>query len=542
MAERAESGVSRRKFLIGSATASAAGLGGLVVSRLRRPPPPSAPRSAPAVNVDVVVAGGSIAAVAAAVELQRSGLTVAVLAPVDHVGGMTTAGISVTDIGDPATVGGFARQLYVDIGARYGLDHAYSFTPDVAQTVIDGYLDRRGVTVVRSAPITQLRRSGDGWEATTAGGGAYRSRYVVDATYEGDLLALAGVGYRLGREGRAEFAEADAGVRAPSHGDAATSPYRSAADPTSGLLDGVEPAVAAASYGDGDGRVTAACFRLTVTQGSRRVLWTAPAGYDPAAYEITARVAAAGGNPLRNIHPIVPGGAGDADLNNYQMGSTDLLAQGGRAWIDADHARRAQLFEDYRDWTQGLLYFLATDVRVPGPIRQAANRWGLDSDQFAATGGWSPLLYVREGRRLIGQVTLTEHEVLGQRPVADPVALASYPMDCHGHRYLVDSQGRLAVEGDMSIQHPPVGIPLGALIPARGGPGLVSAVGISATHVAWCAVRTEPVLAMIGQAAAVVVATAAGLGVAPCEVPYPPVRDTLLARGAVLAVDQRPAM
>ena len=538
MAERPESGISRRDFLIGaSATSAVAGLGGLILLRHRRPTT-SVPGQGTPVDAGAVVVGDSIAAVAAVCELQRAGVGAVLLVPAGHVGGMTTAGLSITDIGDPTTVGGFARQLYVDIGARYGLDHAYGFTPDVAQAVIDGYLKQGGVTVVRDAPIIRLRQAGGVLQAITADGVAYRSRYVIDATYEGDVIDMAGVAFRLGREGRAEFGEPDAGVRPPSHGDASTSPQRTPGDPASGLLAGVEPAIPVSSYGDSDGRVGAPCFRLTVTQGSRRLLWTAPAGYDPADYEITARVAAAGGNPLKNIVPIIPGGAGDADLNNYQMGSTDLIAQGGRPWIDADGATRAQLFDQYRDWTQGLLYFLATDVRVPGPIREAANRWGLDADQFPATGGWSPLLYVREGRRLIGRVTLTEHEVLGERPVAEPVALASYPMDSHDHRYLVDAKGRLAVEGDLSIRHPPVGIPLGALIPAEGGSGLVAAGAVSTTHVAWCAVRTEPVLAMIGQAAGVLVATAARLGVAPSEVPYPPVRDALLARGAVLAIDQ----
>jgi hypothetical protein len=180
------------------------------------------------------------------------------------------------------------------------------------------------------------------------------------------------------------------------------------------------------------------------------------------------------------------------------------------------------------------MYFLSSDQAIPPAVQQVANSWGLDPNQFPSQGGWSPLLYVREGRRLVGRETLTELEVLGQRPVADPIALASYPMDAHDNRYLVDARGRLAVDGDLSIPHPPVGVPLGALIPAGAPPGFVSGAGISTSHVAWCAVRTEPVFALIGQAAGVLVATAAQQGLPPAAVPYDSVRDGLLARGAVL--------
>ncbi|HEX3563767.1 MAG TPA: FAD-dependent oxidoreductase, partial [Acidimicrobiales bacterium] len=429
---------------------------------------------------------------------------------------------------------GFAHQLYTDIGGRYGVDRAYNFTPDVAQGVVDGYLTNAGVPVVRSTALAQLRYRTGWWEATTVQGRVIQARYVIDATYEGDLLALAGIGFRLGREGRSEFGEPDAGIGAPSHGDATVDPHVVPRDPASGLLPGVETMEYPTIIGAADRRVMAACFRLTLTSDSRRLAWSAPVGYDRSVYEISGRVAIAGGNPLKNLHPIVNGQQRAADLNNYQMGSTDLISQGGRAWIEADASARTRLFDGYRDWTQRLLYFLASDPSVPPAVQQVAKSWGLDPNQYPSHAGWSPLLYVREGRRMIGRETLTELEVLVQQPVTQPVALASYPMDAHDYRYLVDSRGRLAVEGDLSIPHPPVGVPMGALIPATAPPGFVSAVGISTSHVAWCAVRTEPVFAMIGQAAGVLVASAHQQGVTPATVPYASVRQALIARGAVL--------
>lgn len=518
-------------------------------------------------RADVCVYGATSAGVIAAIAAVREGLTVVLLDCDGFVGGLTTSGLGATDVGNKDAIGGLSRAFYRRLRAHYerpeawtwqrrqefksrGLegdsDAAWTFEPSVAQATFAAMLAENHIVPLRA----RLDRGADG-RATdgvhkdgarivsirTEDGTVVAARLFLDCTYEGDLLAAAGCAFAVGREANAQYGETLNGVQtaqATKHQfTGRVDPFVVPGQPASGLLPGVA-ATPPGPDGSADAGVQAYCYRLCTTDvAANRLPWTRPDGYDARDYELLLRHFEAG-STLPPWHPVgMPNGK--TDTNNNGGFSTDWIGQ-NHGWPQASYGERARLAVAHERYQRGLLWTLANDPRVPPKVRAEFQRYGLCKDEFVATGGWPPLLYVREGRRLVGQVVVSEHHCMGREVAADPVGMGAYAMDSHNvHRY-VAADGSVRNEGDVQVRVPaPYGIPYGALVPRRGdADNLLVPVCCSSSHIAYGSIRMEPVFMVLAESAVVAGAIALRRGLAVQDVSYAELGPALVARGQQL--------
>lgn len=514
----------------------------------------------PVEGFDAVVYGGTSAGVVAARQLAQAGKRVALVEPSLHVGGMSVCGLGATDVGNKEVVGGMARAFYRAIKAHYAesdawqvetraafsghghdadADAAWTFEPHVAAAVFDAWVRTPGITLLLGE---RLRRP-DGVEKQGAriarvhlhGGRVLAGRVFLDASYEGDLLAAAGVTYTVGREANATYGETLNGVQTENaiHHQF-THPvdaYVVPGDAASGLLPGVRSEPGA--EGSADLGVQAYCFRICATDlAPNRRPWPKPAAYDARAFELLLRHFDAG-NAEIPWHPVwMPNRKTDA--NNNKAVSTDFI---GRNWDypEADDDTRARIRREHLEYTQGLLWTLANHPRVPAAVRAHFQSFGLAKDEFVDNDNWPYTFYVREARRLVGELVMTEQHCRGQREVEDSVGMGAYSMDSHNVQRYVDAHGHVRNEGDVQVRVPPYGISYRALLPQRGQcTNLLVPVCVSASHIAYGSIRMEPVFMVLGQSAAVAAALALERDIDVQAVAYAELRPRLLACGQVL--------
>jgi len=511
---------------------------------------------------DLVVYGGTSAGVAAAVQATRMGKSVAIVCPEKHLGGLTAGGLGWTDSGDKSVIGGFAREFYRRLKQHYDRPEAWAyqkpeeyshyrpdedamwvFEPHVAEQAFEQLIAEAGVPVKRDR---WLDRSGKG--VTKAGGRivaitmtdgeTYRGRMFVDATYEGDLLAAAGVDYHVGREANGVYGETWNGIQVGTLHHAhyfklPVDPYVVPGEPTSGLLPRISPDPPG-EKGAGDGRVQAYCFRTCLTTvEANRVPFPKPAGYDPKQYELILRVFATGWREVFNKFDPAPNRK--TDTNNHGPFSFDNTGM-NYDYPEATYERRRELIEEHAQYQQGLLYFLANDPRVPGDVRTRMSRWGLAKDEFTDNGNWPHQLYVREARRMVGEYVMTEHDCLAHRDPPNSVGMGSYTLDSHNVQRYVTPEGAVQNEGDIGVGTPqPYQIAYGALTPSKAQcDNLLVPVCVSCSHIAYGSIRMEPVFMILGQSAATAACLALDDGVAVQDLSYDELRERLLADGQVL--------
>ncbi|RKN47930.1 FAD-dependent oxidoreductase [Micromonospora endolithica] len=493
-----------------------AGGAGLVLAGLAEPFRASPARAA-VTTADLVVYGATSGGLAAAVTMRRLGRTVVVVEPTSHVGGLSTAGLGATDTGVQASIGGLAAEFYRRIHVKYHGGTVtptsplrMTFEPRVAAAVFADLLAEAGVPVITNARLTGLGRTGTRiTELRTEDGSVYRGGVFVDATYEGDLLAMAGVSFTVGRESNDAYGETINGVQSRGTHQFAhpVDPYVTAGSPASGLLPGISR-TPLAPQGSGDDRIQAYCFRMCLTQSADRIPFAKPSGYDPVDYELLLRHIQAGyAGPYFTTHSV---GGGKTDSNNNGAVSTDHIGY-NYTYPTASWAARESIIAEHRNYQQGLMWFLANDSRLPATVRDSTARWGLPVDEFTSTGGWPPLLYIREARRMVSAYVMTEHDCRGATRAADSVGLASYTMDSHNcQRVVVD--GRVRNEGDVQVGVPaPYPVSYRSIVPHQTQcANLLVPVCLSASHIAYGSIRMEPVFMILGQAAA----TAASLALA----------------------------
>ncbi|MFC4999932.1 FAD-dependent oxidoreductase [Dactylosporangium cerinum] len=476
--------------------------------------PTRATAAGPVITADLVVYGATPGGLAAAVQFRRSGGTAVVVEAGTHVGGMTTAGLGATDTGNTAAIGGLSHEFYRRVYGRYNgtpvtatSPARFTFEPHVAAAVFTDLLTEAGVTVHVGRPLATVTRAGNRIvELSTQDGQVYRGLMYVDASYEGDLLAKAGVASTVGREGNAQYGESINGVqlRDKHQFTKAVDPYVTPGNPASGLLPGVSAATLAPN-GTADGRIQAYNFRMCLTKAADRVPFPRPDGYDAGRYALLLRYIEAGyTGPFFNAVSV---GGGKTDSNNDGAFSTDDIGM-NTAYPTASFAARDTIVAEHRTYQQGLMWFLSNDTRVPAAIRSATAAWGLAADEFGGTGHWPPQLYVREARRMVSAYVMTEHNCRGAAPVADSVGLASYTMDSHNCQRLVVGSGTTAVaknEGDVQVGVPgPYQISYRSIVPVEAQcANLLVPVCLSASHIAYGSIRMEPVFMVLGQSAAV---------------------------------------
>jgi hypothetical protein len=541
---------------------------------------PCAPRAAAVTNepsaggrYDIVVYGGTSAGIAAALQAARMGKSVIVLNPDRHLGGLTTGGLGATDIGNKGAIGGIAREFYERVARHYAQDKAWTresradyfdkrragqntskdpiadrkgvraqwtFEPHVAAAIyadmlrdaklpvlLDQRLDLRAGVAMDGKKIASLR---------TETGAVFSGPMFIDATYEGDLMAAAGVSYTAGREANSLYRETLNGVEtahATKHQfSKPVDPYRTPGDPASGLLPGVH-AGPPGDEGKGDNRIQAYNFRLCLTDvaDNRREI-PKPPGYDPLNYELLRRYIDAG--VFDAINSNVPMPNRKTDINNNGAFSSDYIGA-NYDYPNGDYALRERIVREHRDYLMGMWWFLQHDPRLPQSVRDRAGQWGLCRDEFTSTGGWPPQLYVREARRMISDCVMTEHHCRGAELAKDSAGLGAYGMDSHNvQRYVKD--GAAINEGDVqvAVAHP-YPVSYRSIVPkASECRNLAVPVCISASHIAYGSIRMEPVFMVLGQSSATAAALAIDAGVGLQEVPYERLRERLLADGQVL--------
>ncbi|MBX3747817.1 MAG: FAD-dependent oxidoreductase [Verrucomicrobiae bacterium] len=524
---------------------------------------------------DVVVYGGTSAGVMAAVQAQRMGRSVIVVGPDRHLGGLSSGGLGFTDTGNKAVIGGLAREFYhrvwrhyQDPGAwrwqrrdEYGnrgqgtpaIDGAqrtmWIFEPHVAEGIFEALVAEHGIPVHRDEWLDREHgvRKEDGRivAVTMQSGRTYRGRMFIDAGYEGDLMAAAGVSYHVGREARAVYGEEWAGVQTGvlhhrHHFGVLPrpiSPYRVPGDPSSGVLPriSVEPP---GEYGAGDHRVQAYCFRLCLTRHpDNRVPFPRPRGYDPDEYELLLRIFEAGWR--ETFHKFDPVPNAKTDTNNHGPMSTDHIGA-NYDYPEASYARRREIVREHERYQKGWFHFIANDPRVPAEVRERMAEWGLAKDEFPGNGHWPHQLYVREARRMAGMHVMTENELLRRRPTPDPVGMGSYTIDSHNVQRYITPEGWVQNEGDIGVPTPgPYPIAYGSLVPRRDEvENLLVPVCVSSSHIAFGSIRMEPVFMILGQSAATAAVLALDRGVPVQDVPYEALRERLERDGQILAVPE----
>jgi len=536
--------------------------------------------TAETITADVCIYGGTSGGVAAAVQAARMGKQTILIEPGGHLGGMTSGGLSAVDIGDPRSVGGFAREYFTRLVASYGKQlawdkafeskggpatgGAYSIEPHVAEKVFTDMAKEAGVTVYMHARLVKVQKQGARITGfTTEDGRTFAAKMFIDATYEGDLMAKAGVSYTLMREGNAKYGETYNGIhytekyqprtdhkkpgangRVPGgqgvwDRDLPLDPYVIPGDPKSGLLPLLQ-AGDPGKQGDPAPGVQAYCFRLCLTTNANRIPITAPTGYDPKRYELVARfiegcLKLGDDMDLRWFSKFDPLPNGKFDFNTATFGGN--LPGASWAWPDASYAEREKIAKEHENYHRGLLHFLATDPRVPAKVRAEVKRFGLPRDEFTDNGGWPHQIYVREGRRMVSDLVITEHHTFGREVAPNSISLGSYGTDTHEIRRIV-KDGVVTREGKTATGRGgfgPYQISYGAIVPqASECENLFVTFALSASHTAFSSIRMEPVFMVTSQSAASAACIAIDDQVKVQQVDYLKLRQRLDTAGQIV--------
>jgi len=496
-------------------------------------PPADPPQTC---KVDVCVYGGTPGGVAAAVQARRMGKTAVLAVFGRHVGGLTSAGLTAVDFGKAESLGGMAVDFlktagrgpgtHAEPGARWS-----SFSPSQAEDKFREFLSEAQVPVLYERRLSEVEKKGSHVTSVRfENGDSIEAKVFLDATYEGDLLAKAGVSYRVGRESNDDYGETvDGFMISKSHQFRFDiDPYRTPGDPKSGLLPGISPEPPVAP-GTGDRKIQAYNFRMWAVKAEAGFPWPKPADYDPNAQALLLRYLTAKPDfPWDWTYQFGPLKLNVGDCNNAGPVSTDFVG-GNYDWPEADYARREKIFQAHVTYQQGLMWFLAHDERLPARIREKANQFGLPRNEFVETGGWPHELYVREARRMTSDYVMTEKNCLGLEVAPDSVGLASYTMDSHNVQRVV-MNGAVRAEGNVEHKIPhPYPVSYRSLVPKeKECDNLLAPVCVSSTHMAYGSIRMEPVFMILGQSAATAACIAIDDGRSVQSVSYDKLRKRLL--------------
>ena len=519
-------------------------------------------------KADIIIYGGTSAAVAAAVQVAEMGQSVIVVSPDKHLGGMSSSGLGFTDTGNKEVIGGLARQFYQLIYDHYDKPDAWNwqkrseygnrgqgnpaidgekrtqwiFEPHVAEEAFEKMISGAHVNVLRDELLDRengvLKKDGKIVSITTLSGKRFKGKVFIDASYEGDLMASAGIHYMVGREANSVYNEKWNGVQKGVHHHGHyfkdnIDPYKIPGDSASGLLPRIysgDPG----ENGSGDTKIQAYCYRLCLTQlPENRVSFTKPEGYDSSQYELLVRLSDTRWNEFFGKYDPIPNSK--TDVNNHGPFSFDNI---GMNWDypDATYEKRREIIAEHILYQKGLLYFMATDKRLPADVRNKMNTWGFAKDEFADNNNWPYNIYVREARRMIGEYVMTENDIMGNRDIPQPIGMGSYTMDSHNVQRYVTPDGFVQNEGDIGVSPgKPYQIDLDAILPLKEDcQNLIVPVCVSASHIAFGSIRMEPVFMILGQSAATLASLAVKNGVSIYDIQYGDLKEKLVEDGQVL--------
>ena len=527
-------------------------------------------------DVDVVIYGDTSAAIASAVQVKRMGKTVVVVAPHVHLGGLSSSGLGWTDSGKKEAIGGIAREFYHRVWRHYQGPEAWSwqkkddygnrgqgspaidgdrrtmwiFEPKVAEMIFESWVKENEIEVIRDEWLDRENgvktENGKIISITTLSGNTYRGKMFLDCTYEGDLLASAGVSYFIGREANSVYGETLSGVQtknAKKHQfSGMVDPFVKEGVPSSGLLARISDS-GPGQEGSGDSKMQAYNFRVCLTQvEDNRLPFPKPDGYDASQYELLLRTLQMGSRHVFGKFDPIPNSK--TDTNNHGPFSTDNIGM-NYDYPDGSYEQRKAIVAEHEQYQKGYFYFLSNDPRVPEDVRERMSRWGLAKDEFKDNGNWPHQIYVREARRMVGSFVMTELHLRDLKETPRSVGMGSYNMDSHNvQRYVAkDEQGRAYVLNEGDIQVNPGGpyeISYDSLIPKHGEcPNLLVPVCISSSHIAFGSIRMEPVFMILGQSAATAAVLSIESGLDVQSLPYEVLKEKLLMDGQVLELERK---
>ena len=520
---------------------------------------------------DLVIYGGTCAGVISAVQAKKMGKTAIIVAPEKHLGGLSSGGLGFTDTGNKAVIGGLSRDFYHRVYMHYQKPEAWKwqkkdeygnkgqgtpamdgenrtmwiFEPHVAEAVFEDYVKEFNIPVHRDEWLDRdkgVKTEGTKiTEITTLSGKTYSGKMFIDATYEGDLMAAAKVDYHVGREANSQYGEEHNGVQVGvlHHRHhfgilkEKVDPYVVKGDKSSGVLPRINPGDPG-KKGEADKGIQAYCFRMCLTDHEpNRVPFKKPANYDPKQYELLARVYEAGWTETFGKFDPIPNHK--TDTNNHGPFSTDNIGY-NHEYPEASYEKRKEIIQEHIDYQQGWLWFVQNDPRVPENVRKEMARWGLPKDEYTDNGNWSPQLYIREARRMVGAFVMTENELRKKKPTPDSVGMGSYTIDSHNIQRYITPEGYVQNEGDIGVStNGPYEIAYGSLVPKKGqADNLLVPVCVSSTHIAFGSIRMEPVFMILAQSAATAAVMAIDDKTSVQDVPYAKLRERLLKDGQIL--------
>ena len=488
-------------------------------------------------TADIIIYGGTSAAIIAAVEVVKSGKTVLIVSPDQHLGGLTSGGLGFTDTGNKAVIGGLSREFYHRVWLHYKDAAAWNwqnqsdfgnkgqgtvamdgefrtmwlFEPHVAEKVFEDFVRENNIKVLRGEWLDRnkevVKKKGKIISFSTLSGKVFKGKMFIDATYEGDLMAVAGINFHVGREGNAKYNETFNGVQTgvfqhDHHFKSNISPYKIKDDPSSGLLPYIS-AEPPGEFGAADKKIQAYCFRMCMTNHPENsVAFPKPDNYDASKYELLLREFNTGRNDWFSKFDVLPNKK--TDTNNHGAFSSDFIGM-NYDYPEADYQRREEIIKQHYDYQAGLLWFVANDPRVPDAIRTKMASYGLAKDEFKDNNHWPHQIYVRESRRMIGDYITTEHDVMQRIETPESIGMGSYHIDSHNTQRYVTSEGYVQNEGDIGVKPPgPYRISYGSIVPKKEEcTNLFVPVCVSSSHIAYGSIRMEPVFMILGQSAAV---------------------------------------
>lgn len=520
------------------------------------------------VDADVIIYGGTSAAISTAVQLARMDKSVLIVCPDKHIGGLSASGLGFTDLGNKSVIGGISKEFYEEVYQHYQNDEAWkwqpkdeygnvgqgttaiddelktmwTFEPHVAEGIFEKFVKDHKIKILRDKWLN--RENGvaviDGkiTSITMLDGEVYKGKIFVDATYEGDLMAAAGVNYHVGREANSVYGEEWNGVQKGKYHHSHNfqqlniSPYVIPGDPTSGVLPRISTEDPGEN-GEGDHRVQAYNYRLCTTNAEGNVVpFEKPENYNPAQYELLRRVFRGG------RHSMFGGGKipnKKRDVNNVGPFSSDNIGM-NYEYPEASYEKRKEILEEHISYHKGLLWFWGHDESVPKRFRDNINKWGLAKDEFVDNGHWPYQIYVREARRMIGEFVMTENEILGRKKVDQPIGMGSYTMDSHNAQRYITEEGYVQNEGDLGVDaEQPYQIHLGTILPKKEEcKNLLVPAAVSSSHIAFGSIRMEPVFMILGQSAGTLAAMAIDANTDIYDVPYEKLSTQLRKDGQIL--------
>ncbi|MGQ1784593.1 MULTISPECIES: FAD-dependent oxidoreductase [unclassified Saccharicrinis] len=522
---------------------------------------------------DVLIYGGTSAAITAAVQLAQMDKDVLIVCPEKHIGGLSASGLGFTDVGDKSVIGGLSREFYHRVYMHYqnpeawkwqprneygnvgqgttaindSMQTMWTFEPHVAENIFEALVAENNITILRDEWLDRengvVVEDGKINSITMLSGKKFKAEIFLDATYEGDLMAAAGVSYHVGREANSVYNETWNGVQCGHYHHSHNfqqlniSPYIIPDDPTSGVLPRIstEPP---GENGSGDKRIQAYNYRLCTTSAEGNVVpFEKPENYDPAQYELLRRVFR-GGRTSMFGGGIIPNAK--RDVNNVGPFSSDNIGM-NYDYPEASYEERKVILQEHIDYHKGLLYFWCYDESVPESLRLKMRKWGLAKDEFVDNGHWPYQIYVREARRMLGDFVMTENEIMGRHKVDKPIGMGSYTMDSHNTQRYITEQGYVQNEGDLGVDaDQPYQIHLGTIVPKREEcKNLLVLTAVSSSHIAFGSIRMEPVFMILGQSAGVLAGMAVEKGVDLHEVAYGELADELHHVGQILDISDK---